>query len=376
MNKTKILSIMAGLSAPLLFTPSALAAETGFTVTPMVGLRAHDADSGLEDSANASIGLGYKFASPLALELAYMVAEPESQATGDSVDLEQLRLDALFYIEEGHKTTPFIVFGLGQQATSLNDVDLESNFVNLGLGVKHAFKEKLSFRGDVRSILVDQDESNRLDVEAGINLGIQFLFGKSSKPVAPAKKAPMDSDNDGVIDSQDNCPNSAAGAKVDATGCAIVMDDDKDGVPNAADNCPDTKAGAKVDNEGCYLVVSEDVTVSLNVKFANNSEEIVSGAEQIAQVAKFMKEYPLANTVIEGHTDSVGSASYNQNLSQRRAQAVVAELTATYGVDASRLSAVGYGEVQPIASNDTAEGRAENRRVTAVVQATVEKIVE
>ncbi len=88
----------------------------------------------------------------------------------------------------------------------------------------------------------------------------------------------------------------------------------------------------------------------------------------LGELAKFLKRFDQVDVSIDGHTDSVGAETYNQQLSQRRAQAVVDMLVNTYGIEASRLKAVGYGESQPVASNDTAEGRAENRRVMATLE--------
>ena len=94
------------------------------------------------------------------------------------------------------------------------------------------------------------------------------------------------------------------------------------------------------------------------------------------EVATFIKEYPLTNVTIEGHTDSMGSAEYNQKLSQRRAQKVADVLVNEYGVDPNRISVAGFGEEQPIADNSTAEGRQTNRRVSAVFESTVAKILK
>jgi len=77
--------------------------------------------------------------------------------------------------------------------------------------------------------------------------------------------------------------------------------------------------------------------------------------------------------VIEGHTDSRGSDAYNQPLSERRANAVRDELVNEYDIDASRVSTVGYGESRPVATNDTDEGRAQNRRIEAVLSVEVEE---
>jgi OOP family OmpA-OmpF porin len=90
------------------------------------------------------------------------------------------------------------------------------------------------------------------------------------------------------------------------------------------------------------------------------------GMAKLDEAATVMTENADLTVSVEGHTDSVGSDAYNQKLSERRAQAAVDYLVSK-GVDASRLQAVGYGESKPATSNDTAEGRAQNRRVDLVV---------
>jgi OOP family OmpA-OmpF porin len=82
-----------------------------------------------------------------------------------------------------------------------------------------------------------------------------------------------------------------------------------------------------------------------------------------------MKAYPETNAVIEGHTDNVGKAEYNDRLSDARAKSVRQYLIDKFGIDASRITSAGYGMNKPIASNDTKEGRQKNRRVEAVLEA-------
>lgn len=116
----------------------------------------------------------------------------------------------------------------------------------------------------------------------------------------------------------------------------------------------------------------EVVRVQLDVKFAFDKDIIREDSyEDIKQVADFMKQFPQTTTVVEGHTDSVGPDAYNQKLSEKRANAVRNALVDKYGVEASRVQAVGYGEDKPIADNATKEGRAMNRRVDASVEAQV-----
>lgn len=116
--------------------------------------------------------------------------------------------------------------------------------------------------------------------------------------------------------------------------------------------------------------VAEAVRVELDVKFDFDRAEVKSGSyDDIRNLADFMKEYGQTSTVVEGHTDSVGTDAYNQRLSERRANAVRDVLVNQHGLDSSRIEVVGYGESRPVADNATEEGRAINRRVEAEVEA-------
>ena len=115
---------------------------------------------------------------------------------------------------------------------------------------------------------------------------------------------------------------------------------------------------------------AEAVRVELDVKFDFDKAQFKQESYgDIKALADFMKQYPQTSTVVEGHTDSVGSDAYNQGLSERRANAVREVLVNQYGVESGRVQAVGYGESRPVADNATAEGRAINRRVEAEVEA-------
>ncbi|NOQ62975.1 MAG: OmpA family protein [Methyloprofundus sp.] len=134
------------------------------------------------------------------------------------------------------------------------------------------------------------------------------------------------------------------------------QDSDGDGVIDARDECPNTPAGAKVNSRGCWSYNS-------SVSFDFDSARIKSGyAELFNNAADVLRRSPSMTVNLVGHTDSVGAASYNMGLGQRRADAVKAHLV-SQGIDSSRMSTASMGEENPIAGNDTAEGRAENRRV-------------
>src|SRR5208283_1899041 len=112
------------------------------------------------------------------------------------------------------------------------------------------------------------------------------------------------------------------------------------------------------------------VTIALDVEFDTDKAVVKEKYNsEIKKVADFMKKYPKTTAVIEGHTDNVYTPQYNQKLSEARANSVRLYLINHFGVKASRLSAVGYGQTKPIASNNTEEGRQKNRRVQAVIKA-------
>lgn len=114
----------------------------------------------------------------------------------------------------------------------------------------------------------------------------------------------------------------------------------------------------------------EAVRVELDVKFDFDKSVVKSESYgDIKSLADFMSQYPQTTTVVEGHTDSVGTDAYNQRLSERRANAVRDVLVNQYGVGSNRVSSVGYGESRPVADNSTEQGRAVNRRVEAEVEA-------
>jgi OOP family OmpA-OmpF porin len=151
------------------------------------------------------------------------------------------------------------------------------------------------------------------------------------------------------------------------------QDSDGDGVEDRKDKCPDTPRGAKVDAEGCPIMLTESVNITLDIEFAFNSTEVPARyLADIGKIATVMVEYPGSPLMLEGHTDSVGSTAYNQSLSQDRADAVKRVLVRHFQIDPARIRTIGMGESQPIADNESEEGRARNRRVEAIIEASRE----
>ena len=182
--------------------------------------------------------------------------------------------------------------------------------------------------------------------------------GTPSGATVNAKGCELDSDKDGIVDSKDRCPETAAGVKVGATGCAL--DSDSDGIVDSRDDCPGTGSGQKVDAKGCEL---GEVIVLKGVNFATSSDLLTGGSSDVLNnVANTLKRYPNMVVEVAGYTDNRGSASLNQALSLKRATSV-ANYLISQGVSSANLQAKGYGIESPIADNNTASGRAQNRRV-------------
>jgi OOP family OmpA-OmpF porin len=346
---------LTGASALLLLAAPAAHAvvESGFVVSPGAVYQWFDDDAaGVEDDVGYRLGLGYQFTPHWVLELVGSRVDTEIEGA-DGVDFEmtQATLDLMYNFMPEWTVTPYALLSAGYAwyeadgfkkiDPNLEDFDEDEPVIGAGLGLKANLTDNLFARLDGR--YVSYTDSNIDDYIAHLVIG--YTFGEAAAPApAPAPvmmEEPVDGDADG------------------------------DGIPDSRDKCPGTAAGAKVDADGCYIIIEKPVTIRLEVLF--DFDKSVVKPEyypEIKKVADFMKQYPMTDTVIEGHTDSVGTNAYNLSLSQRRAEAVRQVLIDQFKVDASRLTSVGYGEERPIADNRTAEGRQLNRRVVAVVSAT------
>lgn len=413
-HKTPI-AILTSLAIAGVSSQALAQQEEGFTLTPSIGYYNMDNKRGVDNETALSIGLGYQFNSPWAVEFVYLKADSNTLASGADVDVDQLRLDALYHLADRNGVTPYLAAGVGSTDFS-SPINLDNTQLNAGGGLKYALNDKVALRADFR--LIKDTEDHHLDNLT--TLGLQISFGNQSEPaqeveeaveeepvaVAQPVEAPQaDTDGDGVFDNADQCLSTPAGVSVDANGCEVdgdkdgvvdrldqclttpagvsvdakgcALDGDNDGVADYKDQCLTTAAGAKVNELGCHETLTSTRTVSLDVQFANNSDKVESQYfAQIAEVATFLTEYPETSVVIEGHTDDRGSEAYNQQLSEKRARAIAQVLVEEFDVAENRVSAIGYGESQPKVSNDTAANRNINRRVVAVVSTTVEEAAQ
>ena len=201
-----------------------------------------------------------------------------------------------------------------------------------------------------------------------------------------------DTDGDGINDDKDQCPNSAKNIPIDETGC--MVDFDKDGIGDLNDQCIGTLTGAITDSKGCEIDSDHDgVTNSKDlcnntakntiinivgckkderlvlkgVNFASASDTLLpKSLQQLETIVTTLKHHPKINIEVIGHTDNKGKKALNLALSHRRAT-MVKNYFIRKGLNKDHITAVGYGESQPISSNQTEQGRNDNRRVELMI---------
>lgn len=360
------------LCASLMF-----AADNGYNyeITPMIGGTITEGNLDLEDHyGNAGLSLGFNLDKSSIfdqVELGFLRSLGDvDYSDGSDTAVTRIFTNFVKDYKISDSMSLYALIGAGIEVFEEEKFGNEDGlFGNYGFGLRYELGNDLALKTDVRHLIeTDHGDNNLL-----YTVGLAIPFGKKAvaapKVEEPVKEEPVvmplkevegDADGDGVADSKDKCPNSSPVAVVDANGCEA--DSDGDGVVDSKDQCPNTPKGDIVDKAGCSL------KVDLNINFKFDSAQIDTSYEsKIKKFAQFMKQFPSVKAKIEAHTDATGTEEYNQKLSERRAASAVKALKA-YGIEATRLKSIGYGESKPLATNATAEGRAENRRVEGTIQ--------
>ena len=229
--------------------------------------------------------------------------------------------------------------------------------LSLGLGLTISTSIQSSYLVDSSGNVVKSGAAECWNIAGGLEGPIEAC----GDVIEVAAVEELDSDGDGVPDSQDECPDTPQGVEVDEKGCP--KDSDGDGVPDYLDKCPGTAAGVKVDAQGCEII--DDLVLKVTADhFKFDSAQLEPGMMTVLDgvIAKLDASPGQEQLEIIGHTDSTGPDSYNQGLSERRARSV-ADYLVQQGFPESGLSTRGMGESQPATDNSTREGRATNRRV-------------
>jgi len=307
-----------------------------------------DSSRDIENGNLYGASVGYYLTEDVSLALSY--GEYHDMTSNDAFGADGHKdikgnlaaLDAIYHLgEPGAGLRPYVSAGFAHQ--NISNIPARtgrdhSTFANIGTGLKYYFTENFFAKASLDGMYnLDAQEAEWM---AGVGVGLNFGGSKAAAPAPaaePVVEVCSDSDNDGVCDNVDKCPDTPANTTVDADGCPAV---------------------------------AEVVRVELDVKFDFDKSKVKEESYgDIKNLADFMNQYPQTSTTVEGHTDSVGTDAYNQKLSERRANAVREVLVNEYGVAGERVGSVGYGESRPVADNATEAGRAVNRRVEAEVEA-------
>ena len=372
-----------------------------FEVTPVVGYNFSESGSYTKNYFLMGAEMQYNNVPVIKPELSIFYSpEMEYEITEDKTDVFRIALNGVYDFSNFQSVTPFLKGGVGYEI--IDDEQFENGdtfYFDAGTGVKINFTDQVALKLEALYLL--KDNKGLWDHNIMVLGGVSFSFGRDrsthyERPyttgVAPVGMAPVvvaDSDHDGIQNSNDRCPGTPFGIKVNLSGCA--MDDDRDGVANHLDSCPTTPFNSTVDAKGCTIQNDTDNDgvmnrfdqcpntprgsavdsngcpdrVKLAVNFRYKSTHVAeSSYSEVSHFAEFMKRNPSYHADIVGHTDNIGSRNYNVGLSKRRAASVKA-LLIEFGVNSTRLRAIGMGEDEPIATNKTEDGRAANRRIEA-----------
>jgi len=285
------------------------------------------------------------------------------QLKDESADaLIKLSINGVYEYENKTNVSPYVLAGVGYEyAQGSTPNVLESHpFIQGGAGLKVDIKDgfKAKVEGKFLQILGGEDEENEAIITAGLSIPLSY-----SKPVKRVVKRvpivkPIQIVKPIIIHEPPkifNSNNNECSIKISAP------DFDRDGVEDRLDQCPNTPCNFSVDGYGC------PIKATLKIHFATNSSTIREySMVKVDEFAKFLLQNRGSRVTIVGHTDSVGKDSLNRRLSYKRAKSVVDALIFR-GVSPARVHAEGRGESEPIASNKTAEGKAKNRRIEAIL---------
>ena len=392
---TKLSVIPLGLTGQVYFLPSSniqpfLLAGVGLDLAKFEDVNTNADFSVTDLTGKAGAGIHFWFGESFAFDIGGRFSYILTNLSNDLADVDTSgRPISLDYVDfDKSKTRPF-------QAVIEPSLGLTYFFTGAKDSDKDGIKDKFDQCPDTpKGALVDEFGCP-LDADGdGVYDGLDLCPDTPKGAFVDISGCPLDADRDGVPDGIDLCPDTPAGLQVDVFGCpldgdkdgvpdfkdqqldtpqgamvdelGVAIDADKDGVPDGIDKCPDTPTGTAVDQYGCPLAKPITEKISLNILYAPGSAEPDAEAKKkLDDVIERMSIYPQVKLEVNGYTDALGSERSNLKLSQKRAEAVRDYLIAK-GVSPDRLVAKGFGEANPVDTNETPEGRQRNRRVELV----------
>lgn len=345
----------AGSAAADSSTDHSVADGTGaWYISPLAQYTFLDNDRLSKDHAGYDVAVGTNFARNWAAEVNGSIGSFKIPNSGASQQLDVYSLDFLYKFLPDSLFRPYLIAGGGGMLDRVGGglTDHHAGFAEagagflLGIGPQNT-STRLQFRAEGKyrkEFLAANAFDPRDPGDTVVSAGLLLMFGAPTPPPPVARAAP---------------PPPAPPLPSSPAPPPPPLDSDADGVPDSIDQCPNTPKGDRVDAVGC--TIKDEIKLE-RVHFATDRwDPLPDSIATLDYGVATLKRYPEMIIEVRGHTDSTGSKQHNQVLSQRRAESVMQYLK-EHGVT-NPLTAKGYGEELPIASNATVEGRQQNRRV-------------
>jgi len=363
--------LLAAVFIVVLTSTAALAEvrQGAVTVSPFAGGYLFEGDQGLRtNNFMAGLGVGYLITDHIGVEGVFGYINgarkniqpdfnPDTLPALDGAFLDSgaafdpyrgrvngylYKIEGLYHFNPTGKFVPFVAAGVGgltldpHEGTSRTSVILD-----YGAGIQYFLSNNLAFRTDVRHVFELNEGENNLMYTAGLT----YYIGGGKPAPAPVAVTPPPPPAP--------APEPAPAPKVEAPAPA----------PEPVPEPKVEEAPAPAPEPVKPAPLKKELVIDVKVEFDFDKWNIRPiYHDELARVSQYLKDYPDNFAVLEGHTDSKGTVKYNQRLSQKRAESVRQYMIDNFGVDGTKLSAKGYGELKPIATNDTEEGRQTNRR--------------
>ncbi len=403
------------LISTLLISQITFAKTHQYEVSPMIGYTFNDSYLPLNDYPIYGVETKFnQYNSILTPELSFYYERGKyDNGNSEQPDIYTIALRGVYDFTKYKNIAPFSKIGASNRTLLGNDDELRNAvFLDLGIGTKINFTDTLAFK--IESLYMVNYYKSRINQHISILAGLNFAFGEviyrkhssaveEDKPeniyVKPKKKnsikkrnnrymmeptnikpkikelpkiapliikndAQLDGDNDGVVNTQDDCLNTPRNTKVNIHGCQIIEEDiilDNDIIETVEKETPPS-----IETDTCLEETYRKIA-NLNIKFKYKSFNLTEESkEKLFILTSFLQEKPEYNVKIIGYTDNVASKRYNKRLSKKRANAIKNMLIESQ-IDADRIYALGLGENYPVATNSTKEGRAKNRRTEIIL---------
>ncbi len=301
----------------------------------------------MEKDWGYGIELGYYLNDDWAVRAEFAKLKLQSKLNGSDADGNRIGIDALYHLPA--MKSVYLVGGLKRMDAVVNTTAL-----NVGIGYKHFFNQNFGLFAEANRY----QGINESYADAGIKLGMTYLFGSAAAKAAPTP-APA--------------PAPAAVQVV------AVADTDGDGVPDNTDRCADTPQTHKVDSSGCTVyeeTLASVGDIDIEVRFPFDSAIVpASQRADVENLGAFMQRFPESTVLIEGHASNIGNPAYNMKLSERRASTIAEILKKDFSIAESRITAIGYGVTRPRVEGSSRDAHAANQRIEAKVTAKIKQPV-